>query len=56
MADQANVEGQNGRGDRAANRDQTRQLAALLQKQAEDAAIRRQLDAVERIQAVVRET
>ena len=56
MADQANVEGQNERGDRAANRDQTRQLAALLQKQAEDAILRRQLDAVERIQAVVRET
>ena len=57
MGDQPNVEGQNiGRDERAANRDQARQLTALLQKQVEDAELRRQLDAVERIQAAVRGT
>ena len=52
MGDQPNVE----RDERAANRDQARQLTALLQKQVEDAELRRQLDAVERIQAAVRGT
>jgi len=52
-----NLDGQNnGRDERAANREQARQLTALLQKQVEDAELRRQLDAAERIQAKVRGT